>query len=79
MSNRWAITTCPEERASRKLSFLDRFLTLWIFLAVLIGVGWGYLFPGATLSFTAASNNFELAIRRCRGRLRGQRTRPMNN
>jgi ACR3 family arsenite transporter len=48
-----------------KLNFLDRFLTLWIFLAMIAGVTLGYLFPGIKSVFdslTVGSTNIPLAI-----------------
>ncbi len=39
------------EHISEKLSFLDRYLTVWIFLAMAIGIGLGYFFQGPVVSF----------------------------
>ncbi|MCE5239186.1 ACR3 family arsenite efflux transporter [bacterium] len=44
----------PESLSSR-LSFLDRYLTLWIFLAMAFGVGVGYVFPDLVKALNAAS------------------------
>lgn len=41
--------------ASKKLSFLDRYLTLWIFLAMAVGVSTGYLWPQLVQSANEAT------------------------
>ena len=56
---------CAPVVERKKLGFLDRFLTLWIFLAMAIGVSIGYFIPsssGFINSFSSGTTNIPLAI-----------------
>ncbi len=56
---------CAPAASRKKLGFLDRYLTLWIFLAMLIGVGIGYFIPDSSnfiQTFSNGTTNIPLAI-----------------
>lgn len=56
---------CAPAADRKKLGFLDRYLTLWIFLAMAIGVALGYLLPSSSdfiNSFSSGTTNIPLAI-----------------
>jgi ACR3 family arsenite transporter len=63
-------TTVPQASrcapaARKQLSFLDRYLTLWIFLAMAIGVGLGHFVPSSATfinGFQHGTTNIPIAI-----------------
>ena len=51
--------------SKKRLSFFDSYLTLWIFLAMLLGIGIGYFIPSSSQfinSFSSGSTNIPIAI-----------------
>lgn len=60
-----ASVKCAPAGERKHLGFLDRYLTLWIFLAMAAGVATGYLFPsvsGIINSFSSGTTNIPIAV-----------------
>lgn len=60
-----AANNCTPALERKKLSFLDNYLTVWIFLAMLIGVSVGYFIPSSSNFINSLSNgttNIPLAV-----------------
>lgn len=56
---------CAPAAERKKLSFLDRFLTLWIFIAMALGIAIGYFVPSSSdviNSFSSGTTNIPLAL-----------------
>ncbi len=57
--------TSPRGGVGKGLSFLDRYLTLWIFAAMILGIGAGWLVPGVknfVNLFTVGTTNIPIAV-----------------
>ena len=60
-----SVNNCAPANERKKLSFLDSYLTLWIFMAMAIGVSIGYFIPSSATfinSFSDGTTNIPLAI-----------------
>ncbi len=60
-----SVNNCAPVANRKQLGFLDRYLTLWIFIAMAVGVAIGYLIPsssGFINSFSSGTTNIPLAI-----------------
>ncbi|MGN7810865.1 ACR3 family arsenite efflux transporter [Flavobacterium sp. 22076] len=60
-----SLNNCAPAAGRKKLGFLDRFLTLWIFLAMVLGVAAGYFISSSSTfinSFSSGTTNIPLAI-----------------
>jgi ACR3 family arsenite transporter len=56
---------CAPAAERKRLGFLDRFLTLWIFVAMALGIALGYFLPASSVvinSFSSGTTNIPLAI-----------------
>jgi len=60
-----SVNDCTPAHRNKKLSFLDRYLTLWIFLAMALGVAIGYVNSSVAASinsYSSGTTNIPLAI-----------------
>jgi len=60
-----SVNNCTPAVSRKKLGFLDRFLTFWIFIAMAIGISIGYFIPSSSdfiTTFSSGATNIPLAI-----------------